>query len=194
MEKIIFSRRWSERAFQYCAGCQGNTIKNHTCAHTNPCTPSGCVFRIVRSPHKLPFLSCLSSSPLSELLSLLVLLPLTMLTPLRGILQFRSDTFFVKNKKNQSDITPNPHTPHTQIWFTDFKKDTEKQMINLVYWLWFGLLPSVKPLFISAPCSFLLKPGSSKTRFYNSTCPFLFVSGIQKRWVPFLIQGRIPLK
>lgn len=173
MEKIIFSRSWSERAFQYCAGCQGNTIKNHTCAHTDPCTPSGCVFWIVRSPHKLPFLSCLSSSPLSELLSLLVLFPLTMLTPLRGILQFRSDTFVKNNKKIK--WTPPPPSTHS----------------NLIYWIWkrytktndkLGILVVIWTTSIcktsSAPCSFLLKPKSSKTRFSNSTCPFLFVSGI----------------
>lgn len=187
MEKIIFSRSWSERAFQYCAGCQGNTIKNHTCAHTDPCTPSGCVFWIVRSPHKLPFLSCLSSSPLSELLSLLVLFPLTMLTPLRGILQFRSDTFVKNNKKNQ--VNP-PPPPHTQIWFTEFEKDTQKQKLGILVVIWTTSICKTS----SAPCSFLLKPESSKTRFSNSTCPFLFVSGIQKRWVPFLIQGRVPLK
>lgn len=59
-------------------------------------------------------------------------------------------------------------------------------MINLVYWWWSGLLPSVKP--------FSLKPESSKTRFSNSTCPFPFVPGIQKRCAPFLIQGWVPLK
>lgn len=186
MEKIIFSRSWSERAFQYCAGCQGNTIKNHTCAHTDPCTPSGCVFRIVRSPHKLPFLSCLSSSPLSELLSLLVLFPLTMLTPLRGILQFRSDTF-VKNKK-KSSYPPPLHTLKSDL--LNLKKIHKNKKLGILVVIWTTSICKTS----SAPCSFLLKPESSKTRFSNSTCPFLFVSGIQKRWVPFLIQGRVPLK
>lgn len=129
----------------------------------------------------------LLSSPLAELLSLLVLLPLTILTPLWGILQFRSDTFFVKNKNHQSDITAPPHTLKSDL--LNLKKIQKNKWETGVFWT-----PICKTLFISAPCSFLLKPESSKTRFSNSTCRFLFVSGIQKRWVPFLIQGWLPVK